>query len=75
MIPNNFEDFKNEIMTKANLRPPDWRLGQAVYNYTYEMYPDCARKSQLKSGIDCFYDSRKIDDFLQECWKYYNTVN
>lgn len=44
-------------------KPKEWRLGQAYFNYAYELYPrdvDTLRGT----NVDCFYDDTKIPYFL-----------
>ena len=48
---------------KVQNKPKDWRLGQAYFNYAYELYPrdvDTIRGTEY----DCFYDDSKIPIFL-----------
>ena len=44
-------------------KPKEWRLGQAYFNYAYELFPrdvDTIRGTEY----DCFYDDSKIGIFL-----------
>lgn len=52
------------IHIKVQNKPKEWRLGQAYFNYAYELYPkdvDSFRGTQY----DCFYDDSKIPIFLE----------
>lgn len=63
----SFEDFKTEVMAKVNARPPFIRKGQAVFN-TIDAFYGVARAVQFEDGIDCFYNDKKIDEFLEASW-------
>ena len=54
-----------QLHIKVQNKPEEWRLGQAYFNYAYELYPE--ETNQLR-GIeyDCFYDDNKIPIFLEE---------
>lgn len=52
-----------QLHNKVQNKPNEWRLGQAYFNYAYELYPrdvDTLRGSE----VDCFYVDAKIPDFL-----------
>lgn len=44
-------------------KPKEWRLGQAYFNYAYELYPRDVNTLR-GSNVDCFYVDAKIPDFL-----------
>ena len=53
--------------------PNNWRKGQAVFNYIDAVY-GVARNIQI-SGIDCFYNDKYIDDFLDKAIELINHGN
>jgi hypothetical protein len=46
-------------------KPNEWRMGQAYFNYAYEMYPDEVDKLR-GTQYDCFYLDERIPKFLEE---------
>ena len=64
MTKITLEEYENlfieaKIFVKDN---PDVRLGQALFNKTYEKYPKLA-ESVLGTDNDCFYQDKFIDNF------------
>ena len=60
-------DYRNNIQLhiKVQNKPEEWRLGQAYFNYAYELYPK--ETNQLRgTEYDCFYDDNKISIFLEK---------
>ena len=57
-------DF-NKLHVKVQNKPDEWRLGQAYFNYAYEMWPD---EVELLRGtdFDCFYINERIPVFLNK---------
>lgn len=57
-----------QLHIKVQNKPKEWRLGQAYFNYAYEMYP---RDTDTLRGteVDCFYDDNKIPEFLDALTK------
>ena len=54
-----------QLHIKVQNKPEEWRLGQAYFNYAYELYPK--ETNQLRgSEYDCFYDDNKISIFLEK---------
>lgn len=69
LIMISFEEFREEIWNFVHEDKPDcWRNGQAVFNYVDDMY-GVAREVQFVSGIDCFYDDSKIEEFIVESYR------
>lgn len=62
------EEFKNSIKDLIPSRPEQWRKGQFVFNYVDENY-GVARAVQFQKGVDCFYNDKKIDLFLDICYE------
>ena len=63
-------NIKSDILTKAQetmSKYPQLRLGQAVFNAAYELFPE-ATNALRGSDFDCFYaqDHSKVDAFLSE---------
>lgn len=60
-------DFTRNIPLhiKVQNKPEEWRLGQAYFNYAYEMYPDDVNKLR-GTNYDCYYDDNKIGIFLNK---------
>ena len=53
-----------QLHIKVQNKPKEWRLGQAYFNYAYELYPE--ETNQLRgTEYDCFYDDNKISIFLE----------
>ena len=65
------EEFSNIIKEAANNRPKNWRYGQAVFNYTSELF-GVARKVQMIDHIDCFYNDDMVDSFIEKAYSRYN---
>lgn len=55
-------------------KPKEWRKGQAIFNYI-DMKYNVAREAQFRYGIDCFYDDKKIDTFIDKCVELINEQN
>ena len=54
-----------EIQDRAlNNRPKEWRYGQAVFNYAYEVFPVEVDKIR-GTEFDCFHNNNKVTDFLK----------
>lgn len=53
------------LLEKVKNKPEEWRVGQALFNYAYGMYPEEVDKI-TGTVNDCFYDDSKIDTFLKE---------
>lgn len=54
-----------QLHIKVQNKPEEWRLGQAYFNYAYELYPE--ETNQLRgTEYDCFYDDNKILIFLEK---------
>lgn len=54
-----------QLHIKVQNKPEEWRLGQAYFNYAYELYPE--ETNQLRgTEYDCFYDDNKISIFLEK---------
>lgn len=53
------------ILEKANNRPEQWRFGQAVFNYAYDMYKMETNKLR-GTNYDCFYNDSKVEIFLEK---------
>ncbi len=45
-------------------RPDGWRLGQAVFNFTFGKYPKQANILR-GSDVDCFHNDDKINVFIE----------
>ena len=60
------EEFKNKI--NHIQIPNNFRRGQAIFNYIDETY-GIAREIQFAYHIDCFYNDKKIDEFLNKAYE------
>ena len=60
-------DFSKNVPLhiKVQNKPEEWRLGQAYFNYAYELYPKDVDKIRGTED-DCFYDDAKIPQFLDK---------
>ena len=54
-----------QLHIKVMNKPKEWRMGQAYFNYAYEMYPNEVDKLR-DTQYDCFYLDEKIPKFLEE---------
>lgn len=61
--------FTADIWKNVNKCPDEWRLGQKIFNVCEQLYGDVARDVQFIDGVDCFYNDRKIYDFLNAVWE------
>lgn len=61
------EEFKKDVMEGIKELPDNWREGQKVFNYINFIY-HVARKVQLEYGIDCFYNDKEIDNFIEKAY-------
>lgn len=68
-----FEEFRNEVLDAMKNKPKEWRDGQFVFNYIEEAF-GVARSVQFCRNIDCFYDDKKIDEFIREAYDEYVSV-
>lgn len=65
------ESFKESILKGIKECPKNWREGQKVFNYIDNHY-NVARKVQCETKVDCFYDDKLIDKFIEESFKIIN---
>ena len=71
-----YDQFILPIMEKVATKPKEWRDGQAVFNYTEQLYgSEIARTVQFNWNIDCFYDDGRIEPFLKACYQEYKSQN
>lgn len=63
------EELKKEISEIEF--PKNWRKGQSVFNYIDAVY-GVARNIQFEYRIDCFYNDKYIDDFLDKAVEIIN---
>ena len=61
------DEFRANILTAMQNKPKEWRDGQFVFNYIDEVY-GVARSVQFVEGVDCFYDDKKIDEFIDRSY-------
>jgi len=54
-----------QLHIKVMNKPNEWRMGQAYFNYAYEMYPNETDKLR-GTQYDCFYLDERIPKFLEE---------
>ena len=62
------EEFDKEIQEVIENRPEWSRKGQVVFNYIDCKY-GVARIAQFNHGKDCFYDDKRIPEFVDCCWE------
>jgi len=54
-----------QLHIKVQNKPKEWRLGQAYFNYAYELYPK--ETEELRgTEYDCFYVNERIPVFLEK---------
>ena len=68
-----YENFISGLWAAVNKCPTNWRQGQKVFNVIDEVY-GIARDVQFKDGVDCFYDDKKIDEFIEKAWNRIKTT-
>jgi hypothetical protein len=56
--------LKGDVQLTARLLHPEWRLGQAYFNFLAQDYPELA-KEIAGTDIDPFYVDDRINDFLK----------
>ena len=54
-----------QLHIKVMNKPKEWRIGQAYFNYAYEMFPDETDKLR-GTQYDCFYLDERVPEFLEE---------
>lgn len=64
------EEFKKDVLGSMDKLPSNWRNGQKVFNYIDKKY-GVARIVQFHDGVDCFYNDKAIDKFIEESYKRY----
>jgi hypothetical protein len=77
-IKLTFEDFKLEVLSAMDNKPEHLRKGQFVFNHIEQKY-GVGKSVQKIDGVDCFYDDKMIDEFIERSYMYLigmdNTVN
>jgi len=63
-----FEEFRGDIFKNIKTLPDNWRKGQKVFNYIQSKYK-VGRKVQFRYNIDCFYNDKYIDRFIEQAYK------
>ena len=69
----NFDQFKEFILTKADVSPDEWRKGQAVFNVIDKEFGSIAREVQFIDNCDCFYDNDEIERFIMMAYRRYKS--
>jgi hypothetical protein len=64
-----FEDFKLEVLSAMDRKPDYLRKGQFVFNHIEQKY-GVGKSVQKIDGVDCFYDDKKIDEFIERSYMY-----
>jgi hypothetical protein len=65
MNPEETYSFTIEgLALHLTIKNKGWRYGQAVFNATYQLFPEVANKLRATS-VDCFYQDSKVNDFLK----------
>lgn len=60
-------EFYNDVIQNVKDCPDYIRKGQVVFNYIQLKY-NVGRIVQFKYGVDCFYNDKKIDDFIKQSY-------
>lgn len=63
------EDFKLEVLSAMDNKPEHLRKGQFVFNHIEQKY-GVGKSVQKIDGVDCFYDDKKIDEFIERSYMY-----
>ena len=61
------EEFRNDVLTAMKNKPASLRDGQFVFNYISEKY-DGIRLDNYISLVDCYYNDKNIDEFINTCF-------
>lgn len=63
-----YKEFVKQIWDAVEECPDNWRKGQKVFNVMEALYGDVARQVQFINHVDCFYDDKQIEPFIDQCW-------
>lgn len=63
-----YREFVKQIWDAVEECPDNWRKGQKVFNVMEALYGDVARQVQFINHVDCFYDDKQIEPFIDQCW-------
>ncbi len=63
-----YKEFVKQIWDAVEECPDNWRKGQKVFNVMEALYGDVARQVQFINQVDCFYDDKQIEPFIDQCW-------
>lgn len=63
-----YREFVKQIWDAVEECPNNWRKGQKVFNVMEALYGDVARQVQFINHVDCFYDDKQIEPFIDQCW-------
>ena len=58
-------ELKVKVLIEAPLLYPEWREGQAYFNYLYQLHPNVANEIR-ETEYDPFYNDSRIDKFLNK---------
>lgn len=61
------EEFRDDVLTAMKNKPESLRDGQFVFNYISEKYSDI-RLYHYISIVDCYYNDKNIDEFINTCF-------
>ena len=61
------EEFRDDVLTAMKNKPASLRDGQFVFNYISEKY-DGIRLDNYISLVDCYYNDKNIDEFINTCF-------
>lgn len=62
-----YNEFLQDVYSKVEKCPKNWRKGQSVFNVVDEHY-GVARSVQFIDHVDCFYNDDKISEFLTKAY-------
>ena len=66
------EEFRDDVLTAMKNKPESLRDGQFVFNYINEKYGGVSLNNYI-SLVDCYYNDKNIDAFINECFYYLTT--
>lgn len=66
------EEFRDDVLTAMKNKPESLRDGQFVLNYINEKYGGVSLNNYI-SLVDCYYNDKNIDAFINECFYYLTT--
>ena len=68
------EEFRDDVLSAMDSKPEHLRKGQFVFNHIEQKY-GVGKSVQKIDGVDCFYDDKMIDEFIERSYMYLIGMN